>query len=765
MRFQHAISSGEEVAVRFSVLDPRDEAVDGFYMTNLNNPIVTLPIEFFPYGGSNYYGEAEPFHTFYRANGAYPSLGIYSATVTYGTQVYGKLNYLDFTIYFSRNDINGLVLEIPVVNQDGTIIYSDPTLVNLPSGSQYPCSVGLNTNVFCYYEKGSVNDYGRPTRIYITQFSASTSLNLRMLFTNPDNVGVFPSFTFKAFGGSYSAPKLMGQELRGRYTIVDAFKIFPETDYYSTGSCTTYPNRGLYQKQTVYDFYITHAQNANSYVIAEWNLNTNTYGEIGEFELVSSYMVDYFTISYAENDRRLYMVKKLGSYYAGGGSDYHRFGYLRQKHFLYNSFTVYLLKQPSFSVITCTVSLSWVQTHRMINEYNTPSLSKMDVDNRVRNTNSWHYISVYLGNMGNLRLDEADSSDMIVAVKFVSNLLYSSFHGSTWCNIETGVSSVDRLRPVTCELDSTNNQIILRNVGKFSSDYLKLYYRANTINGESSATTVEVRVYANSQSYATSGGWALFRGTTGSYNLADVYFTSGSWSSTSSPNHPAYYDRLITSGWTDTSGYAQILSVSSTQIKVRVRRGSAASFNNVYQMTFRFYTERLNFSGCQGVSFTSNRYSANFKSLSGCYGTDRYFHTYYNFYSTGGNSWPYWYANDYFDFTFTFSSITGDVSNNPNFLFITSSINWYQSIYHHNDHGKCGCCGNCCSSYCCGWDDGSCDRYCCSYYCCSYCSCRWYYSYGTFLLTGRYDINPYEPSISTLAQSHSVELVSRQYNV
>ena len=183
-------------------------------------------------------------------------------------------------------------------------------------------------------------------------------------------------------------------------------------------------------------------------------------------------------------------------------------------------------------------------------------------------------------------------------------------------------------------------------------------------------------------------------------------------------------------------------------------------------MTFRFYTERLNFSGCQGVSFTSNRYSANFKSLSGCYGTDRYFYTYYNFYSTGGNSWPYWYANDYFDFTFTFSSITGDVSNNPNFLFITSSINWYQSIYHHNDLGKCGCCGNCCNGWCCNcWDDGCCGSTCCSTYCCSYCSCRWYYSYGTFLLTGRYDINPYEPSVSTLAQSHSVELVSRQYNV
>lgn len=107
---------------------------------------------------------------------------------------------------FSRNDINGLVLEIPVVSADGVIIYNDPTLVNLPSGSEYPCSVGIGASVYCYYEKGSNSGYGRPTRIYITRFGTVTSLSLRMLFTNPDVVGVFPKFNFVAFGGSYSAP-------------------------------------------------------------------------------------------------------------------------------------------------------------------------------------------------------------------------------------------------------------------------------------------------------------------------------------------------------------------------------------------------------------------------------------------------------------------------------------------------------------------------------------------------------------------------------
>jgi hypothetical protein len=37
-------------------------------------------------------------------------MGIVSATLAFGTQVAGKLNYLDFSLVFSRNDITGLVL-------------------------------------------------------------------------------------------------------------------------------------------------------------------------------------------------------------------------------------------------------------------------------------------------------------------------------------------------------------------------------------------------------------------------------------------------------------------------------------------------------------------------------------------------------------------------------------------------------------------------------------------------------------------------------
>ena len=55
----------------------------------------------------------------------------------YGTEVFDTLNYLEFTIKLSRADITDLVLETPVKNEDGTVIYSDPTIMNLPPGSKF----------------------------------------------------------------------------------------------------------------------------------------------------------------------------------------------------------------------------------------------------------------------------------------------------------------------------------------------------------------------------------------------------------------------------------------------------------------------------------------------------------------------------------------------------------------------------------------------------------------------------------------------------
>jgi hypothetical protein len=279
-------------------------------------------------------------------------MGISSATVSFGTQAYGKMNYLDFIIKFSRSDVNGLILEIPLIEMDGSIIYSDPTLLALDSGAEYPCSVGHGMNVFCYYEKGETKTYGKPTRIYISRWAmpATSILSFRMLFTNPDIVGVYATFRFKAYGGSVANSKFMGGEFMGDFTISNAFKTLSQVSTYfgTSTACTLQPNSRIYSTSTNVLFYIDNDLVANNYVMLEWTLHDTTYGEVSLYTVYNNTNdYDYMVINYAHNNRKIYIIKKMSSAWNGntngGGSvtTHHDFGYLRTKHFLVNNAQIY----------------------------------------------------------------------------------------------------------------------------------------------------------------------------------------------------------------------------------------------------------------------------------------------------------------------------------------------------------------------------------------------------------------------------------------
>ena len=130
--------------------------------------------------------------------------------------------------------------------------------------------------------------------------------------------------------------------------------------------------------------------------------------------------------------------------------------------------------------------------------------------------------------------------------------------------------------------------------------------------------------------------------------MVQMYYTSGSYASTTAPNTGGSHSVLFSSSWVESSGYTKVVSYSSNSIKIKLYRGANADFSNVYYMSFRFYTERLQPNGCTGVSFYSSRYGSNFKSLTSCGSSTKHFWAHYDFYSTGGNSWPYWYAGDYY---------------------------------------------------------------------------------------------------------------------
>jgi len=58
MNFQQAIAAFEEVSVKFSVINPLDSTDDGFFMSNLNNPVVSLPVYVTNFGALTYQYEA-----------------------------------------------------------------------------------------------------------------------------------------------------------------------------------------------------------------------------------------------------------------------------------------------------------------------------------------------------------------------------------------------------------------------------------------------------------------------------------------------------------------------------------------------------------------------------------------------------------------------------------------------------------------------------------------------------------------------------------
>ena len=75
---------------------------------------------------------------------------------------------------------------------------------------------------------------------------SSTTFNFKMLFTNPDINNVFPSFTWKAFGGSFSTPNLMGKELKGYHEVINPYKVYTTVGYAFTGTLSCYPTLPLW---------------------------------------------------------------------------------------------------------------------------------------------------------------------------------------------------------------------------------------------------------------------------------------------------------------------------------------------------------------------------------------------------------------------------------------------------------------------------------------------------------------------------------------
>lgn len=158
----------------------------------------------------------------------------------------------------------------------------------------------------------------------------------------------------------------------------DIFKVTPadNTNVWDHSDCYVHSTKGLWTTDNYYYFYNTVTQYADSYVVLEWELHHPTYGEVSKFAHDKSYYRDYYKITYASNDVRLYLVKKITSTFSQGSA--HIFGKFRSKHHIDTSSKIYSLR-TDFSEITCIMDYSHYWTHRMVDEYGVPAVIMQDV--------------------------------------------------------------------------------------------------------------------------------------------------------------------------------------------------------------------------------------------------------------------------------------------------------------------------------------------------------------------------------------------------
>jgi hypothetical protein len=395
------------------------------------------------------------------------------------------------------------------------------------------------------------------------------------------------------------------------------------------------------------------------------------------------------------------------------------------KHHIVNSYPLYLLGKPTIKIYTASVTNSFIQDYRVVNAYGQLTMNSIDTQVKISGYNGWQFASINAGNaMSAYSSDPDDPSEKVVEIQFNAGTRpYSTLSSTTTdCVLESGLIGNDPLNPITCYLDRTNNRILFFNVFWFTSTCLNFYYYATT-NSDQENYDVLVTAWANPDAYNT-GNWKLFSSQTDqNWNYDPIYYASNTgYNSLGGSERPfgnsvmdlsgdSSIDArriLTTSNNVRTEGYANVFFVSSIQIKIRLYASTTANFYKAYRTGFRFYTPRLMTTSCSSVSVWTSRWGTNnfngnsaspgsFSVTCGNGGTNsrRFYAIFYMWYTTSADTYPYQWPNfsngDTYEFTFTFSSVTNDGTNYPNYLWVSASMLFENSYWYYRE-SICGCC-------------------------------------------------------------------------
>lgn len=247
MKFAFAVPSGVAVNVYVSVLDPRNHDINGFRY--IGSPGVSmLRVETQPFGSTLYSVETDSFDAYQTRPVAqwYPYRAISYGTILSMHCIANKLNLLTMQLWFNSaaSLVKGLVFEIPLVDELGVPIYSNPTAAffSLDDGAPYPCgNNGLSATgaVKCYIEKGDNTRLGAPVRIHMTDFYyTGGTMQVRLLLQNPD-ANKFLSVKVHAYGSSKTTTSVYGTNYLGYFNFMYVIQAL-STSYQVGSSTNTY---------------------------------------------------------------------------------------------------------------------------------------------------------------------------------------------------------------------------------------------------------------------------------------------------------------------------------------------------------------------------------------------------------------------------------------------------------------------------------------------------------------------------------------------
>jgi hypothetical protein len=240
-------------------------------------------------------------------------------------------------------------------------------------------------------------------------------------------------------------------------------------------------------------------------------------------------------------------------------------------------------------------------------------LAKYDLQSRVKSEVAWHYMEVatkaLYAAQTNALVNKNNQGSMVLKLEFTSNGYVSAY--SNECYVQSGVWSRTRAKFPSCAQSGAT--ITLTNFDEFDSAHnLKIVLKVTNVNADN-PSNVQVRLTLHPDSQTSS--YPLFRRTSSVWeNINQLpQYSSGTLN----------WYKMYSS--TTMNGDAEVLSVSSSQIEIKLTYRSSYGLGNDYSP-----------GAAQGFYYTYFEFVLPWLTINSCNTGQT---THISSFRTGGHSW------------------------------------------------------------------------------------------------------------------------------